>query len=143
MARILDENSDIYNLSNLQARIPVAWTALEALSRAKFSSASDVWSYGVTLWEIYSLGRTPWEGLSPIEIRDVLMQGERLGRPERCPTDVYRVMQSCWEAQVKDRPTFAVVHQRIQTVRGTQNIVSILTQYKVSVAMLWFVRTYL
>jgi len=97
----------------------------------------------VTLWEIYSLGRTPWEGLSPIEIRDVLMQGERLGRPERCPTDVYRVMQSCWEAQVKDRPTFAVVHQRIQTVRGMQNIVSILTQYKVSVAMLWFVGTYL
>ena len=91
-------------------------TALEALTHAKFSTASDVWSYAVTLWEIYSLGRTPWEGLSPIAIRDNLAQGERLGRPERCPPEVYKLMLSCWERLAQDRPTFTDIHERIQTV---------------------------
>ena len=50
---------------------------MEALLRAKFSSASDVWSYGVLLWEVYSLAANPWEGLSPTEIRDALVNGER------------------------------------------------------------------
>lgn len=91
-------------------------TALEALTQAKFSTASDVWSYGVTLWEIYSLGKTPWEGLSPIEIRDTLGEANRLGRPERCPPEVYRLMLCCWEKRPQDRPSFANIHQRIQEV---------------------------
>lgn len=68
------------------------------------------------LWEIYSLGETPFEGLSPVEIRDMLLQGERLGRPERCPTGVYSVMGSCWSLDPQDRPSFAQLYQRIEAV---------------------------
>ncbi len=92
-------------------------TAIEALTSAKFSTSSDVWSYAVVLWEIYSLGETPFEGLSPVEIRDMLLRGERLGRPERCPTEMYDIMKSCWNLSPHDRPSFTQLHQRIETVR--------------------------
>ena len=92
-------------------------TAPEAMTHAQFSSASDVWSYGVTLWEIYSIGNVPWKGLSPIEIRDILMEGQRLGRPERCPADVFDVMRACWKDNPQKRPTFADIMRRIKVVR--------------------------
>jgi serine/threonine protein kinase len=120
MARILDEQTGIYNLSNLQSRIPISWTALEALTHAKFSSASDVWSYAVTLWEIYSLGEIPWKGLNPIEIRDCLVRGERLGCPERCPREIYHVMTSSWEARPQDRPTFTSIYQTLKRNQPTK-----------------------
>ena len=91
-------------------------TAPEALTRAKFSTASDVWSYGVVLWEIYSLGKIPWDRLSPIEIRDLLLRGERLARPDRCPLDMYEVMLDCWEPTSQDRPTFGMLVQRMELV---------------------------
>ena len=68
------------------------------------------------LWEIYSLGKIPWDGLSPIEIRDHLLRGERLSRPFRCPLDVYEVMLECWEPAPQDRPTFAVLIQKVDMV---------------------------
>jgi serine/threonine protein kinase len=85
-------------------------------TRAKFSTASDVWSYGVVLWEIYSLGKIPWDRLSPIEIRDLLLRRERLARPDRCPLDMYEVMLECWEPTAQDKPTFGVLVQRVETV---------------------------
>ena len=91
-------------------------TAPEALTRAKFSTASDVWSYGVVLWEIYSLGKIPWDRLSPIEIRDLLLRGERLARPDRCPLDMYEMMLDCWDQTPQDRPTFGILVQRVETV---------------------------
>ena len=91
-------------------------TAPEALTRAKFSTASDVWSYGVVLWEIYSLCKIPWDRLSPIEIRDLLLRGERLARPSRCPLDMYEVMLECWEPDPHERPTFTVLVQRLESV---------------------------
>ena len=97
-------------------------TAPEALTRAKFSTASDVWSYGVVLWEIYSLGKIPWDRLSPIEIRDLLLRGERLARPDRCPLDMYEVMLDCWEPTPQDRPTFSVLVQRVETVSACINV---------------------
>lgn len=99
-------------------------TALEALTRAKFSTASDVWSYGIVLWEIYSLGKVPWDGLSPVEIRDLLLQGERLARPDRCPLDMYELMLDCWEPNPQDRPTFGVLVQRAEIVSTTVVITS-------------------
>ena len=75
-----------------------------------------MWSYGVVLWEIYSLGQTPFEGLSPIEVRDLLRQGERLGRPERCPIEMYSLIESCWQLEPQNRPLFAELHQRVLAV---------------------------
>ncbi|XP_065891111.1 non-receptor tyrosine-protein kinase TNK1-like isoform X2 [Dysidea avara] len=109
MARVLDEYSDVYKLSNLASRVPIAWSALEVLTEAKFSAASDVWSYGVTLWEIYSLGAAPWRGLNPIEIRDKLLTGERLSKPKRCHQRMYDLMLLCWTRTPRDRPKFVEV----------------------------------
>ncbi len=69
------------------------------------------------LWEIYSIGETPFEGVSPVEIRDMLLRGERLGRPRRCPTDMYNIMMSCWQLNAHDRPTFAQLFQRVEKVK--------------------------
>lgn len=91
---------------------------MEALQSAQFSSASDVWSYGVTLWEIYSLARPPWEGLSPLDVRDSLMQGERLGQPERCPPPIFELMLACWKEKPEDRPTFDQIRTRLGNVRA-------------------------
>lgn len=99
-------------------------TAPEALTKAKFSTSSDVWSYGIVLWEVYSLGKIPWEGLSPIEIRDLLLRGERLARPDRCPLDMYELMLDCWEANPQDRPTFAILVQRAEIVSTTNPRIS-------------------
>ena len=70
------------------------------------------------MWEVYSLGKVPWKGLSPIEIRDLIVGGERLGRPERCPSDVFRLVQTCWKDNPQDRPSFADIYNRIQQVSG-------------------------
>ncbi len=88
------------------------------MTNAKFSTASDVWSYGISIWEIYSLGRTPWKGLGPIEIRDKIMEGERLEHPERCPEEVFDVMRACWKKEPQERPTFTDIQKRVQQVRG-------------------------
>ena len=97
------------------------------MTNAEFSSASDVWSYGVSIWEIYSLGKTPWKGLGPVEIRDMIVEGERLGHPERCPNDMYDVMRACWKQDPQERPTFADIAKRVQQVSGTTLLGGICT----------------
>ena len=89
---------------------------------AKFSSASDVWSFGVSIWEIYSLGDIPWKGLDPMAIKDLLVEGERLGCPVRCPADIYELVQTCWRENPQVRPTFAEIHQKLQLVSLTSFI---------------------
>ncbi len=91
-------------------------TPLEALTHACFSTASDVWSYGVCVWEVFSLGNVPWQGLGPLQIMDKLTEGDRLGRPERCPADVFELVMDCWAHKSQDRPSFAEVHKRLKLV---------------------------
>lgn len=83
---------------------------------AQFSSASDVWSYGVSLWEIYSIGNIPWKGLGPTEIRDLLVEGQRLGCPARCPDDMFDLIKACWKENPQKRPTFADILKGVRMV---------------------------
>ncbi|ELV09288.1 Megakaryocyte-associated tyrosine-protein kinase [Tupaia chinensis] len=88
------------------SRLPVKWTAPEALKHGKFSSKSDVWSFGVLLWEVFSYGRAPYPKMSLKEVSEAVEKGYRMEPPEGCPGPVHALMGSCWEAEPARRPPF-------------------------------------
>uniref|UniRef100_A0A8C9M918 Protein kinase domain-containing protein n=1 Tax=Panthera tigris altaica TaxID=74533 RepID=A0A8C9M918_PANTA len=79
------------------SRLPVKWTAPEALKHGKFSSKSDVWSFGVLLWEVFSYGRAPYPKMSLKEVSEAVEKGYRMEPPEGCPGPIHALMGSCWE----------------------------------------------
>ena len=87
----------------------VRWTAPEALQQEIFSEQSDVWSYGITLYEIWTQGATPYEGLAERRVWVDVTEGKRLHCPENCSSDVFDVMLSCW-GMAGTRPTFDHLH---------------------------------
>lgn len=89
---------------NLQT--PIKWMALESIHFGKYTHQSDVWSYGVTVWELMTFGAEPYAGLRLAEIPDLLEKGERLAQPQICTIDVYMVMVKCWMIDENIRPTF-------------------------------------
>jgi tyrosine-protein kinase Fes/Fps len=85
----------------------VQWAAPEVLTKKKFSQYSDVWSFGVTVWEIFSEGMHPyWDFQDFKEISQFVVKGGRLPKPEKCPDEVFQVMNSCWAQQPSQRPSF-------------------------------------
>ncbi|XP_051666659.1 megakaryocyte-associated tyrosine-protein kinase isoform X2 [Manacus candei] len=94
--------------------LPVKWTAPEALKHNKFSSKSDVWSYGILLWETFSFGRAPYPKMTLKEVTELLEQGYRMDPPEGCPPTVYALMKSCWEMEPGKRPSFKKLTEKLQ-----------------------------
>lgn len=107
LMRGLNLNKDPYIMTP-HKRIPFAWCAPESLRVGSFSHASDVWMFGVTLWEMFTYCEEPWLGLSNRQILcRVERDGERLERPPDCPQELYSVMRKCWACSPADRPTFS------------------------------------
>lgn len=104
------------------ARLPVKWMALESLQTYKFTTKSDVWSFGVLLWELLTRGAPPYPHIDPFDLTQFLAQGRRLPQPEYCPDSLYKVMQCCWAADPAARPTFGAlageVEQLAAALRG-------------------------
>ncbi|GMT26249.1 hypothetical protein PFISCL1PPCAC_17546 [Pristionchus fissidentatus] len=91
-------------------RLPIAWCAPECINFLKFTHSSDVWAYGVTLWEMFSYGQMPWDGKSGAEILDAIdKQRRHLARPRLCPEDMYALMGECWTHDAAQRPSFAAL----------------------------------
>ncbi|XP_022106395.1 angiopoietin-1 receptor-like isoform X2 [Acanthaster planci] len=86
--------------------IPVRWLALECLVENVYTTMSDVWSFGVLLWEIVTLGAHPYRGMSANEIIDALVEGFRLPTPLHCNNQLYNVMKECWRVSPSRRPSF-------------------------------------
>uniref|UniRef100_A0AAQ6ABQ3 Receptor protein-tyrosine kinase n=1 Tax=Amphiprion ocellaris TaxID=80972 RepID=A0AAQ6ABQ3_AMPOC len=86
--------------------MPIKWMALECIHYRKFTHQSDVWSYGVTIWELMTFGGKPYDGISTRDIPDLLEKGERLPQPPICTIDVYMVMVKCWMIDADSRPKF-------------------------------------
>uniref|UniRef100_A0A1I8JNU1 Protein kinase domain-containing protein n=1 Tax=Macrostomum lignano TaxID=282301 RepID=A0A1I8JNU1_9PLAT len=83
------------------------WTAPECVKdHAKFSTKSDVWSFAVLLWEIYTFGRMPYPRIKTDQVLKHVLNGYRMEMPERCPSDVYKLMRRCWELTPEQRPNF-------------------------------------
>nr|XP_020468659.1 megakaryocyte-associated tyrosine-protein kinase [Monopterus albus]XP_020468660.1 megakaryocyte-associated tyrosine-protein kinase [Monopterus albus]XP_020468661.1 megakaryocyte-associated tyrosine-protein kinase [Monopterus albus] len=96
------------------AKLPVKWTAPEALKKEKFSTKSDVWSYGVLLWEIFSYGRQPYPKMSLTEMKERVEGGYRMEAPEECPPGVYALMRICWEQEPRRRPAFHKLREKLE-----------------------------
>ena len=86
--------------------LPVRWLSPEAIAEGKYSQKSDVWSFGVTLWEIFCCGATPYTGVMNDKVAEGVCNEMRLPQPSGCPLPVYETMQQCWMADVNQRPTF-------------------------------------
>ncbi|XP_057627369.1 megakaryocyte-associated tyrosine-protein kinase isoform X7 [Chionomys nivalis] len=95
------------------SRLPVKWSAPEALKNGRFSSKSDVWSFGVLLWEVFSYGRAPYPKMSLKEVSEAVEKGYRMEPPDGCPASVHTLMGSCWEAEPARRPPFRKIAEKL------------------------------
>ncbi|XP_038239527.1 megakaryocyte-associated tyrosine-protein kinase isoform X2 [Dermochelys coriacea] len=95
-------------------KLPVKWTAPEALKHNKFSAKSDVWSYGILLWEVFSYGRAPYSKMTLKEVTEMVEKGYRMEAPEECPPSLYTLMKSCWEIEPGKRPSFKKLTEKLQ-----------------------------
>ncbi|XP_027478255.1 tyrosine-protein kinase Srms isoform X3 [Zalophus californianus] len=110
LARLLKD--DIYSPSS-GSKIPVKWTAPEAANYRIYSQKSDVWSFGVLLYEVFTYGQCPYEGLSNHETLQQVTRGYRLPCPASCPAEVYTLMLECWKGSPEERPAFATLQKKL------------------------------
>uniref|UniRef100_A0A3P9BGY6 receptor protein-tyrosine kinase n=1 Tax=Maylandia zebra TaxID=106582 RepID=A0A3P9BGY6_9CICH len=106
-------SGDYYRQGRI-AKMPVKWIALESLADRVFTVKSDVWAFGVTMWEIATRGMTPYPGIQNHEIYDYLVEGHRLKQPPDCLDELYEIMYSCWRADPLDRPFFPQLREMLE-----------------------------
>ncbi|XP_069481288.1 tyrosine-protein kinase Fes/Fps isoform X2 [Ambystoma mexicanum] len=115
-----EEEDGVYSSTGGMKQIPVKWTAPEALNYGRYTSESDVWSFGILLWETFSLGAVPYATMSNQQTRESLEQGYRLPAPDKCPADIYHLMMWCWAHEQRKRPNFTTLHQELTNIRKKQ-----------------------
>ncbi|XP_078270810.1 macrophage-stimulating protein receptor [Rhinoraja longicauda] len=118
MARdVLDK--EYYSIQNhRKAKLPVKWMALESLQTQKFTTKSDVWSFGVLLWELLTRGAPPYPEVDPYDITRYLLKGRRLPQPEYCPDELFHVMLHCWDPKPELRPIFTELIYEIESMQS-------------------------
>ncbi|NXS11593.1 FRK kinase, partial [Neodrepanis coruscans] len=111
LARV--ENENVYE-ARTETKLPVKWTAPEAIRYNRFSIKSDVWSFGVLLFEIITYGKTPYSGMPGHQVIQLLDDGYRLPQPETCPAPLYKMMLQCWSTEAGGRPTFDTLSKQLE-----------------------------
>ncbi|KAJ0002299.1 hypothetical protein NQD34_002095 [Periophthalmus magnuspinnatus] len=108
MSRVLEDDSEAaYTATG--GKIPIRWTAPEAIAYGKFSSASDVWSFGIVMWEVMSYGERPYWEMSNQDVILSIEEGYRLPAPMGCPVTLHQLMLHCWQKDAGQRPNFTDV----------------------------------
>nr|XP_020140399.1 fibroblast growth factor receptor 4 [Microcebus murinus] len=105
-----------YYKKTSNGRLPVKWMAPEALFDRVYTHQSDVWSFGILLWEIFTLGGSPYPGIPVEELFSLLREGHRMDRPPHCPPELYGLMRECWHAAPSQRPTFKQLVEALDKV---------------------------
>lgn len=95
-------------------RVPLRWLSIEAVRDNLYSSKSDVWAFGIVLWEIGTLGGFPYPTIGNHELLSYLISGRRLQRPDNCTEDLYQTMLQCWQEHPEDRPSFAELVAKLE-----------------------------
>ncbi|XP_048054741.1 macrophage-stimulating protein receptor isoform X1 [Megalobrama amblycephala] len=101
-----------------KAKLPVKWMALESLQTQKFTTKSDVWSFGVLMWEMMTRGASPYPDVDPYDITAYLMQGRRLPQPQYCFDSLWSILLQCWHPEPEKRPGFPTLVQAIQEIHS-------------------------
>uniref|UniRef100_A0A8C8EAD0 Tyrosine-protein kinase receptor n=2 Tax=Strigidae TaxID=30459 RepID=A0A8C8EAD0_9STRI len=111
-------STDYYRVGG-RTMLPIRWMPPESILYRKFTTESDIWSFGVVLWEIFTYGKQPWYQLSNTEAIECITQGRELERPRTCPSEVYAIMQSCWQREPQQRRPIKDIHSRLQALVKT------------------------
>uniref|UniRef100_A0A3Q3MHE1 receptor protein-tyrosine kinase n=1 Tax=Labrus bergylta TaxID=56723 RepID=A0A3Q3MHE1_9LABR len=114
-------SGDYYRQGRI-AKMPVKWIAVESLADRVFTIKSDVWAFGVTMWEIATRGMTPYPGIQNHEIYDYLLEGHRLKQPTDCLDELYEIMYSCWRADRWTDPLYAAAGNDGKAHRETSRV---------------------
>ncbi|EAT36899.1 AAEL011046-PA, partial [Aedes aegypti] len=123
LSRALGVGKDYYQTNfNVNLKLPIAWCAPECINFLRFTNASDVWAYGVCLWEIFSYGFQPWAALTGHQILEAIDEPnyQRLEKPECCPKEYYSLMLKCWQHDALKRPKFTEIYQLLPDMKPEQ-----------------------
>ena len=118
LARVIDE--DIYE-AHTGAKFPIKWTAPEAALYNRFTVKSDVWSFGVLIYEVVSYGRFPYPGMTNAEVLEKIQTGYRMGCPPNCPKRLHDFMLDCWREDAMARPTFETLQWQLEEFYMTED----------------------
>ncbi|XP_064306249.1 ephrin type-A receptor 5 isoform X8 [Phalacrocorax carbo] len=105
LSRVLEDDPEAAYTTR-GGKIPIRWTAPEAIAFRKFTSASDVWSYGIVMWEVMSYGERPYWEMTNQDVIKAVEEGYRLPSPMDCPAALYQLMLDCWQKDRNSRPKF-------------------------------------
>ncbi|XP_031424074.1 ephrin type-A receptor 8 isoform X1 [Clupea harengus] len=132
LSRVLEDDPDAaYTTSG--GKIPIRWTAPEAIAYRKFSSASDAWSYGVVMWEVMSYGERPYWNLTNRDVIKSVEEGYRLPSPMGCPVALHTLMLDCWQKDRNERPKFCqIVAVLDKLIRNPENLKSMDTMLRLN-----------
>ncbi|XP_030632191.1 macrophage-stimulating protein receptor [Chanos chanos] len=112
-------DKEYYSVQNhKKAKLPVKWMAIESLQTQKFTTKSDVWSFGVLMWELMTRGASPYPDVDPYDITHYLLQGRRLAQPQYCPDSLYSIMLQCWAPESEFRPDFSALVEEVKLIHS-------------------------
>jgi serine/threonine protein kinase len=125
LSRNINEKN-YYRIGNKDCRLPVKWMSPESLERRTFDSKTDVWSYGVLVWELMTRGDTPYPDVE-LDLNHILLHlksGKRLAQPANCPHSIFSILLKCWSDCPHSRPDFEIIYQEIDQVLNNMRTVA-------------------
>ncbi|XP_018368697.1 PREDICTED: mucin-4-like [Trachymyrmex cornetzi] len=111
MSRFANEDGEVIETRHGRNALPIRWMAPESLIYSLFTTKTDVWSFGILMWEIVTLGSTPYPDMTAREVMRNVHNGYRLERPSHCRSELFRVISRCWHADPDRRPEFQILRR--------------------------------
>ncbi|KAJ8026007.1 Fibroblast growth factor receptor [Holothuria leucospilota] len=102
-----------YKRRAVEQKVPIKWCSLETILNGLCTSQGDVWSFGILLYEVFTLGGTPYPGIAARYLVSQLRKGYRMEQPQNCPDDIYELMLTCWREEPNNRPTFQAIKEQL------------------------------
>ncbi len=108
-----------YRIKNNVCKLPIKWMSPESIEKQIFNTKTDIWSYGVLVWELLTRGITPYPQINNNFIFHHLKEGNRLPKPKYCPVSVYIILRECWSQNPISRPSFANINEKMKYIIDT------------------------